>query len=69
MMNAKENLLEAIYFKNPEYVPRGNEELFFRVAFDGMLKLEDWTDAWGIGWKTESKGHVPFPKRNPLSGH
>lgn len=66
-MDPKENLLRAIYYDNPAYVPRPDEELFARVLFDGNFKKENWTDAWGVGWRVTLEEFVPFPKVNPLS--
>jgi len=64
--NAKENLLRGIYFENPEYVPRMNEEVFVTFQFEGNFKMEDWTDKWGVEWKITRPDMVPFPKWNPL---
>lgn len=66
-MNAKENFLEAIRFGHPEYVPLGMEEISHCFQFEGNFRLENWTDAWGIGWEVGIEGTVPFAKANPLS--
>ena len=65
-MNAKENFLEAVRFGKPEYVPLGNERIWYMVQFEGNLKHENWTDHWGVGWEVGLEGTVPFPKVNPL---
>jgi len=67
MLNAKENWLEAINFGKPDYVPMGNENIWYSILFDNSIKKENWTDLWGIDWKVEMKGTSPFPKGNPLS--
>jgi len=65
-INSKENLLRAIYFEDPEYVPRTNEEVVVSFQFEGNFRMEDWTDKWGVQWKTTRPDMVPFPKANPL---
>jgi len=65
-MNAKENLLRAIYFENPAYVPRTNEDVIVGFQFEGNFKMDDWTDKWGVQWKVTRSDMVPFPKGNPL---
>jgi len=65
-INSKENLLRAIYFEDPEYVPRTNEEVVVSFQFEGNFRMEDWTDKWGVQWKTTRPDMVPFPKGNPL---
>jgi len=65
-MDAKGNLLRAIYFEDPEYVPRTNENVIVSFQFEGNFKMEDWTDKWGVQWKITRKDMVPFPKGNPL---
>jgi len=63
---SKENYLEAIRFGRPEYVPRGNEPIWHGLQFEGNLRMEDWTDAWGVRWEVGIEGTVPFPKGHPL---
>jgi len=65
-MNSRENLLRAIYFENPRYVPRINEDVIVSFQFEGNFKMEDWTDRWGVQWKITRSDMVPFPKGNPL---
>jgi len=65
-MNAKENLLKAVFFEDPEYIPRTNEDVIVSFQFEGNFKLEDWTDKWGVEWKITREDMVPFPKGNPL---
>jgi len=65
-MNAKENFLQAIYFQKPDYVPMINEDIWYRLSFNDIVKRENWTDRWGVKWKLEIKDMVPFPKGNPL---
>jgi uroporphyrinogen decarboxylase len=65
-MNAKQNLLEAIRFGRPAYVPLGCEPVWHTFQLDGNFRMASWTDAWGVGWEIGIEGTVPFPKRNPL---
>jgi uroporphyrinogen decarboxylase len=65
-MNAKENYLEAIRFGSPEYVPLACEDVYYSFQFQGNMKMESWTDAWGVRWEVGLEGTVPFPKGNPL---
>lgn len=65
-MNAKENYLEAMRFGSPRYVPMSNEDIWFSFSFQDFIKIENWTDRWGVGWRVELEGTVPFPKENPL---
>jgi len=65
-MSAKENYLEAIRFRSPEYVPLACEDIWHSFQFEGNMRMESWTDAWGVGWEAALKGTVPFPKGNPL---
>ena len=65
-MNAKENLLEAVHFGSPQYVPLANEPVWHFFQLDGNFRPESWTDGWGIGWEVGLEGTVPFPKGNPL---
>ncbi|MBS7615031.1 hypothetical protein KEJ18_04795 [Candidatus Bathyarchaeota archaeon] len=66
-MDAKENLLRAIYFEDPEYVPRTNEDVCVSFQFEGNFKSETWTDKWCVHWVTTRSDMVPFPKGNPLT--
>lgn len=66
-MNAKENYLQAIYYGSPDYVPLSCEPIAFGFSFDGIVKMTSWTDRWGVDWKLELAGMVPFPKGNPLA--
>lgn len=65
-MDPKENLLRAITYQGPAYVPRSGEDFQASVEFAGNFCREDWTDAWGVGWRVTLKEFVPFPKINPL---
>jgi uroporphyrinogen decarboxylase len=65
-MNPKENLLEAVRFGRPEYVPLGNEPVWHGLQFEGNFRMEDWRDLWGVRWEVGLEGTVPFPKGNPL---
>ncbi len=65
-MDAKENLLRAIHFEDPEYVPRTNEDVCVSFQLEGNFKNETWTDKWGVHWVTMRSDMVPFPKGNPL---
>ncbi len=65
-MTAKENLLAAIRYEEPEYVPRGNEPIVAGIAYEGNFKIANWTDSWGTRWETTRDDMVPFPKGNPL---
>lgn len=66
MLSPKENWLEAIRFGQPEYVPLGNEPTGWGFQFEGNMRMDDWTNGWGVGWEVGLAGTVPFPKRNPL---
>ena len=65
-MDPKENFLRAIYYDNPAYVPHSGEDFQVTVAFDGNFRRENWSDAWGVGWRVTLREFVPFPKVNPL---
>lgn len=65
-MDPKENLLRAIHYDSPAYVPYPGEECQVTVQFDGNFKRENWTDSWGVGWRVTLEEYVPFPKVNPL---
>ena len=66
-LSIKENYLEAIKYGNPEYVPMTCEPLWHYIGFSDILKLENWTDRFGIKWEMGMEGVVPFPKGNPLA--
>jgi uroporphyrinogen decarboxylase len=66
MLSPKENYLETIRFGDPDYVPRTEEDVVYRIALEGNLRRDNWTDLWGVEWKTEMEGVVPFPKGNPI---
>jgi uroporphyrinogen decarboxylase len=66
-MTAKENLLRAIAYDQPAYVPRGNEPVMAGVAYAGNFRIDCWTDAWGTTWETTRPDMVPFPKGYPLA--
>ena len=61
-----ENYLEAIRFGSPEYMPRGNEDIFHRIQLKGHFNYANWTDPWGVRWVMDMPGTSPFPKGNPL---
>ncbi|MBM3187969.1 MAG: hypothetical protein FJZ90_04510 [Chloroflexi bacterium] len=65
-MDPKENLLRAIYYNGPAYVPHSGEDFHASIEFEGNFRREDWTDAWGVGWRVTLREFVPFPKVNPL---
>jgi uroporphyrinogen decarboxylase len=65
-MTPRENLLRAIRYREPDYVPRGNEGVMVGVAYEGNFRIACWTDAWGTRWETTRGDMVPFPKGNPL---
>jgi hypothetical protein len=65
-MNAKENLLRAIYYNEPMYVPRMIEDVIVSFQFEGNFMMEDWKDKWGVQWKIAREDMVPLPKGNPL---
>ncbi|MGI6376655.1 MAG: uroporphyrinogen decarboxylase family protein [Anaerolineae bacterium] len=66
MMDAKENLLRAIHYDNPAYVPRSDEALFAGLQLKGNFQHGNWVDAWGVRWEATLAQFVPFPKGNPL---
>ena len=48
-MNAKENFLTSIFFEDPEYVPRGNEEVIKIIEIEGEISWgKNWIDEWGF---------------------
>lgn len=65
-MTPRENLLRAIRYESPRYVPRDNEGVIAGVQYAGNFRVASWTDAWGVGWETTRSDMVPFPKHNPL---
>jgi uroporphyrinogen decarboxylase len=65
-MDPKENLLRAIYYREPAYVPYPTDDFRYTAQLDGNFRKADWTDAWGIGWRITLAEFVPFPKVNPL---
>ncbi len=65
-MEPRDNLLRAIRYNEPEYVPRGNEGIMAGVAYEGNFRIACWTDAWGTRWETTRDDMVPFPRGNPL---
>ena len=65
-MDAKENLLRAIHYDNPAYVPRSDEALFAGLQLKGNFRHGNWVDAWGVRWEATLAQFVPFPKGNPL---
>ena len=67
MMSVKENYIEAINYGRPEYVPLSCEHIWHGIAFDDILKLENWTDRFGVRWEMGLPGVVPFPAGNPLA--
>mgnify|MGYP005853538167 FL=1 len=65
-MDPKENLLRAIHYDDPAWVPHAGEDTRVTVQFDGNFRREDWTDGWGVEWRVTLAEFVPFPKVNPL---
>ena len=66
-LSVKENYIEAINYRNPEYVPLSCEPLWHGISFNDICKLENWTDRFGITWEMGMPGVVPFPVDNPLA--
>jgi len=66
-LSIKENYIEAIKYGNPEYMPMTCEPVWYGISFNDILKLENWTDRFGITWEMGMAGVVPFPKGNPLA--
>ncbi|MCL2664075.1 MAG: hypothetical protein FWE82_00535 [Defluviitaleaceae bacterium] len=66
-LTARENYLEAVKFGKPDYMPRGNEDIFHQVRLHDEMRMANWTDRWGIGWVCDMPGTVPFPKHNPIA--
>jgi uroporphyrinogen decarboxylase len=66
-LSIKQNYLEAIKYGQPEYVPMACEPLWHGIYFNDILRLENWTDRFGITWEMGMEGVVPFPKGNPLA--
>jgi uroporphyrinogen decarboxylase len=65
-MNPKENYLEAIHFGRPDHVPLAHEPVFHSFQLEGNLRIDNWTDLWGVRWEVGLPETVPFPKGNPL---
>ncbi|HOS92714.1 MAG TPA: hypothetical protein PLQ54_05335, partial [Armatimonadota bacterium] len=65
-LSPKENLLRAIRYDDPEWVPRCNEPTMVGIAYEGNFRVACWTDAWGTHWETTRDDMVPFPKGHPL---
>lgn len=63
----KENYLEAVRYGNPDYVPLSCEPIWYGISFNDILRLENWTDRFGVRWEMGMEGVVPFPKGNPLA--
>ena len=66
-MTPKHNLLRAISYDDPAYVPRGNEGVMAGVQYAGNFRVACWTDAWGTRWETTRDDMVPFPQGYPLT--
>ena len=66
-LSAKENYLEAVKYGNPEYVPLACEPLWHGISFTDIIRLENWTDRFGVKWEMAAADTVPFPKGNPLA--
>jgi len=58
--NAKENLLRGTYFENTNYIPKTNEDILVSFQFEGNFKMENWTDKWGVDWKTTHPDDLEF---------
>ena len=65
-MDPKENLMRAIYYDDPAYVPYPEEGIQASVQLQGNFCRANWTDGWGVGWRVTLEEFVPFPKINPL---
>jgi len=65
-LSPAENFLEATRFGSPEYMPRGNEDIFHSLQIKNNFYYGNWTDAWGVEWVMDMPGTSPFPKGNPL---
>jgi len=66
-LSAKENYIEAIKYKTPEYAPLSCEPIWYGISFADIMKFENWTDRFGITWEMAMENTVPFPKANPLA--
>ncbi len=66
VLQSKENFLEAIKFGKPEYIPMECEQVIYSFSFEDIVKMESYTDRWGVKWEVGLKETVPFPKGNPL---
>ena len=65
-ISPRENLLAAIQFGTPEYVPMACEPVWYSFQFSGNFRITDWQDTWGVRWEVGLPDTVPFPKGNPL---
>lgn len=81
MLDAKENLLRAVKFENPEYVPHTFTLPLVAIAYYGA-NPEDiepgtqpsrsgkrlvWRDIWGTGWEKVLEDIMPLYKKYPLT--
>jgi len=65
-LSPAENFLEAVRFGSPDYMPRGNEDIFHSIQIKNNFHFANWTDMWGVGWVMDMPNTAPFPKGNPL---
>jgi len=65
-LSPAQNFLEAIRFGSPEYMPRGNEDIFHTLQIKNNFFYGNWTDQWGVNWVMDMPDTSPFPKVNPL---
>ena len=66
-LTARENYLQAISFGQPEYMPRGEEDLFYSIHVQDIMSKKSFTDEWQVSWIQELPETSPFPTRCPLA--
>ena len=73
-LTPKENYLRAIRFAGPEYIPNGRDLPVVAVGYVGVNPederpgdADEWADFWGVTWRHELEGVMPFPRGNPLA--
>jgi len=75
LLSAKENLLRAIYYEGPEYVPYAAEGVCRLVDHRGRKPPREGVDEWGVTWSPLPEGYVvgenepseSYPSAHPAS--
>jgi uroporphyrinogen decarboxylase len=59
MLSAKNNLLQAIYYRNPDHVPYAREGAHRLVDHLGRKPPREGQDAWGVRWAPLPESYRP----------